>query len=92
MAKTFMPSFENLDELRQHQLKGLQWTVNHAYRGSSLYREKLEAAGVESAENYADRALEIIDALRRGLDPSAERVAARAEEIRHGIKKFLVQG
>jgi len=50
MAKTFMPSFENLDELRQHQLKGLQWTVNHAYRGSFLYREKLEAAGVRSKD------------------------------------------
>jgi phenylacetate-CoA ligase len=50
MAKTFMPSFENLDELRQHQLKGLQWTVNHAYRGSSLYRKKLEAAGVRSKD------------------------------------------
>ena len=50
MAKTFMPSFENLDELRQHQLKGLQWTVNHAYRGSSHYRKKLEAAGVHSKD------------------------------------------
>ena len=46
MAKSFMPSFENLDELRQHQLNGLKWTVNHAYRGSSFYREKLDAAGV----------------------------------------------
>ena len=50
MDKTFMPSFENLDELRQHQLIGLQWTVNHAYRGSSLYREKLEAAGVSAKD------------------------------------------
>ena len=50
MAKTFMPSFKNLDELRQHQLKGLQWTVNHAYRGSSHYRAKLEAAGVTSKD------------------------------------------
>ena len=50
MAKTFMPSFENFDELRQHQLKGLQWTVNHAYRGSSHYREKLAAAGVRSTD------------------------------------------
>ncbi len=50
MGRTFMPSFENLDELRQHQLKGLQWTINHAYRGSSLYREKLEAAGVRSED------------------------------------------
>ena len=50
MGKTFMPSFKNLDELRQHQLKGLQWTVNHAYRGSSHYREKLEAADVRSRD------------------------------------------
>ena len=28
--KTFLPSFENLEE---KQLDGLQWTVNHAYRG-----------------------------------------------------------
>ena len=46
MTKTFMPSFENPDELRRHQLKGLQWTVDHAYRGSSYYRGKLDAAGV----------------------------------------------
>ena len=59
MAKTFMPSFENLDELRQHQLKGLQWTVNHAYRGSSLYRKKLEAAGVRSKD------LRTLDDIRR---------------------------
>ena len=50
MAQTFMPSFKNLDELRQHQLKGLQWTVNHAYRGSSHYREKLAAVGVHSKD------------------------------------------
>jgi phenylacetate-CoA ligase len=50
MAKTFMPSFKNLDELRQHQLKGLQWTVSHAYQGSSHYRKKLEAADVRSEE------------------------------------------
>ncbi len=50
MAQTFMPSFKNLDELRQHQLKGLQWTINHAYRGSSHYRKKLEAADVRSED------------------------------------------
>jgi len=59
MGKTFMPSFENLDELQQHQLKGLQWTVKHAYRGSSHYREKLEAAGVRS------RDLRTLDDLRK---------------------------
>ena len=50
MAKTFMPSFKNLDELGQYQLKGLQWTVNHAYRGSSHYREKLAAVGVHTED------------------------------------------
>ena len=29
MGETFMPSFKHPDELRQHQLEGLQWTVNH---------------------------------------------------------------
>jgi phenylacetate-CoA ligase len=47
MAKTFMPSFENLDELKQHQLRGLQWTVNHAYEGSSFYRKRLDDAGIK---------------------------------------------
>ena len=46
MAKTFMPSFKNIDELQQHQLEGLQWTISHAYQGSSHYRAKLDAAGV----------------------------------------------
>jgi phenylacetate-CoA ligase len=46
MAKTFMPAFKNIEELEAHQLKGLQWTVDHAYRGSSYYRKRFEAAGV----------------------------------------------
>ena len=32
-----------------HQLKGLQWTVRHAFEGSSFYRQRLEAAGVNPA-------------------------------------------
>ncbi len=46
MTKTFMPTVRTLDELKAVQLKDLQWTVNHAYRGSSFYRERLDAAGV----------------------------------------------
>ncbi len=42
----FMPAFQSEAELKAHQLKGLQWTVRHAYEGSSAYREKLSAAGV----------------------------------------------
>jgi phenylacetate-CoA ligase len=44
--KTYMPTYSSLDELAAIQLKGLQWTVNHAYHGSAAYREKLDAAGV----------------------------------------------
>ncbi len=42
----FMPPFHNEQELQDHQLRGLQWTVAHAYEGSSHYRKKLEVAGV----------------------------------------------
>jgi phenylacetate-CoA ligase len=46
MSDTFMPAFESLQELTDHQLKGLRWTVRHAYEGSPFYRERLEKAGV----------------------------------------------
>jgi len=46
MHKNFMPSFNSTEELKAHQLKGLQWTVRHAFEGSPAYRAKLEAAGV----------------------------------------------
>jgi len=46
MSKTFMPSFRTTAELQNHQLKGLQWTVAHAYAGSPFYRRRLEEAGV----------------------------------------------
>lgn len=42
----FMPAFHNEQELKDHQLQGLQWTVAHAYEGSAHYRKKLESAGV----------------------------------------------
>ena len=48
MAGSFMPSLKTDDELRQHQLKGLQWTVAHACEGSSFYRQRLKQAGVGS--------------------------------------------
>ncbi|MEI7449501.1 MAG: phenylacetate--CoA ligase [Desulfomonile sp.] len=48
--KTFMPSCNSAEELAEIQLKGLQWTVNHAYRGSEVYRAKLDAAGAKSQE------------------------------------------
>ncbi len=50
MAKTFLPSFTNNAQLRAHQLKGLQWTVGHAYAGSEHYRNAMERVGVKPDE------------------------------------------
>ena len=44
--QNFMPVFKSDEELKAHQLKGLQWTVRHAYEGSSEYRERFDAAGI----------------------------------------------
>ena len=42
----FMPNINSVEELKQHQLRGLQWTVSHAYHHSPEYRKKFETAGV----------------------------------------------
>lgn len=47
MPKSFMPVIKTRKELSDLQLKGLKWTVNHAYRGSPFYRKRLEEAGVK---------------------------------------------
>lgn len=45
-SKNFLPSVTSPEDLRAHQLRGLQWTVRHAFEGSPVYRAKLEAAGI----------------------------------------------
>ena len=50
MEKTFMPPFNDLEELKDHQLKGLRWTVAHAYNGSSFYKKRLDESGVTPAD------------------------------------------
>jgi phenylacetate-CoA ligase len=50
MPKTFMPEFNDIEELKQHQLNGLQWTVAHAYQGSDFYRQKIDESGVRPDE------------------------------------------
>jgi len=59
MAKTFMPSFKNPAELQAHQLKGLQWTVEHAWRGSPFYRRRMADAGVQPGD------IQTLDDIRR---------------------------
>jgi phenylacetate-CoA ligase len=45
-----MPTYSSPDELAALQLKGLQWTVEHAYQGSPAYRAKLDEAGIQPAD------------------------------------------
>ena len=44
--QNFMPDCKTEDELTALQLAGLQWTVRHAYEGSTTYRQRFDAAGV----------------------------------------------
>jgi phenylacetate-CoA ligase len=50
MKKTFMPSIGSQAELLDLQLKGLQWTVNHAYRDSDFYRRRFDEAKVKPGD------------------------------------------
>ncbi len=36
----------NEEELEEHQLEGLKWTVKYAYNGSFFYRKRLDEAGI----------------------------------------------
>ncbi len=56
---SFMPTFSSLGELAEMQLKGLQWTVKHAYLGSGVYESKLDAARVKPED------IKSLDDLRR---------------------------
>ena len=69
--RTFMPEFKSQAALRDHQLAGLQWTVQHANQGSVDYRAKFEAAGVtpediKSLDDLARLPFTTADDLRRG--------------------------
>ncbi|MBW2722093.1 MAG: phenylacetate--CoA ligase family protein, partial [Deltaproteobacteria bacterium] len=46
MNKSFMPAVKTAEELRGLQLEGIKWTVNHAYQGSSFYRNRMDKEGI----------------------------------------------
>ncbi|MCK5696226.1 MAG: phenylacetate--CoA ligase [Desulfobacula sp.] len=46
MKKTFMPQFKDIDQLFDHQLEGLKWTIAHVYNGSDFYKKHFDAADV----------------------------------------------
>jgi len=100
MAKTFMPSFGNAEELKHHQLKGLQWTVSHAYEGSSFYRSRLEQAGVgpediQVLDDICKLPFTTADDLREGYPfpllavPESEVVRIHASSGTTGKRKIL---
>ena len=45
-----MPEMKTAEELRNHQLKKLKWSVSHAYNGSSAYKKKMDDAGVRPSD------------------------------------------
>jgi phenylacetate-CoA ligase len=47
MTKSFMPEVLTEEELKDLQLRGLKWTVTHAYKGSDFYRRRFDEAGVK---------------------------------------------
>ncbi|MGD9300407.1 MAG: phenylacetate--CoA ligase [Desulfobacterales bacterium] len=100
MAASFMPAFKDLEELRRHQLKGLQWTVSHAYSGSSFYRNQLEQAGVhpgdiQSLDDMRQLPFTTADDLRKGYPfpllavPESEVVRIHASSGTTGKRKIL---
>ncbi|ABA89355.2 phenylacetate--coenzyme A ligase [Syntrophotalea carbinolica DSM 2380] len=50
MTQNFMPDFQDEQALQAHQLKGLQWTVKHAYQGSDFYRNQMDHVGISPAD------------------------------------------
>ncbi|MBE9522102.1 MAG: phenylacetate--CoA ligase [Proteobacteria bacterium] len=47
MAKSFMPTIKTEKELKNLQLSGLKWTVNHAYQGSDFYRKRFDETNMK---------------------------------------------
>ncbi len=50
MLRRFPPKYATPEELPAFQLKGLQWTVAHAFRNSPFYRRRLAEAGISPAD------------------------------------------
>lgn len=46
MLLRFPPKVESREALKEYQLKGLKWTVNHAFNNSPFFKESFKKAGV----------------------------------------------
>jgi len=66
----FPPLAVTRDGLKAYQLKGLQWTVSHAYSGSEFYRKLLDTSGIKPDDI-------------RNLDDLADLPFTTAEDLRN---------
>jgi phenylacetate-CoA ligase len=100
MPRSFMPAFKNSEQLRRHQLQGLQWTVAHAFSGSPFYRRRLDQAGVRpedvrSLDDLSGLPFTTADDLREGYPfpllsvPETQVVRIHASSGTTGKKKVL---
>jgi phenylacetate-CoA ligase len=68
MEKRFLPRL-SAEQLAAQQLKGLRWTVAHAYSGNPGYRQRLKRAGIQhqdiqGLDNLEQLPLTTVDDLR----------------------------
>ena len=100
MPSRFVPAFKNIEQLQDHQLRGLQWTVGHVFSGSDFYRGRLEQAGlkpdsIRSLEDIRMLPFTTADDLREGYPfpllsvPQSEVVRIHASSGTTGKKKVL---
>ena len=59
MLLRFPPKVESREALKEHQFKGLKWTVNHAFNNSPFFKESFKKAGVTPGD------IKTLDDLRR---------------------------
>ncbi len=100
MLTRFAPRAENPEELREHQLKGLQWTVRHAWDNCRFYREAFQQAGVapddiKTLEDIRRLPFTTADDFRRGYPfplrsvPHSEIVRIHASSGTTGKRKVV---
>jgi phenylacetate-CoA ligase len=95
----FLPHLSQ-DELAAKQLAGLKWTLEHAFNGSPVYRERLKAAGFEpgavtSLDDLRRLPFTSVDDLRQGYPlallsvPEGQVVRVHASSGTTGKRKVL---
>ena len=79
MPNRFMPQAQTVEGLHQLQLQGLQWTVQHAYHGSSFYHHRLQQGGVAPEDIHS-------------LDDAASKLGVNATTVVRWVEGGLLKG